>query len=49
VTVALELNDRATPPGGTPGVDQCGETTFGLPPLSPACVFNARGNKLTCK
>ncbi len=46
VTVAVELNDTALPPGGTPGRDQCGEVVYGT--LSPpACQF--KGSNLICK
>jgi len=47
ITVALELNDTGSSPGGLPGVDQCGEVHFNLPPLAPACTVGT--NKLNCK
>jgi cysteine-rich repeat protein len=47
ISVALELNDVGNPQGSQPGVDQCGEVKFKLPPLAPACV--AAPKKLTCK
>jgi len=49
VAISLELNDTGIPPGGTAGVDQCGEIVFGLAPAEPGCAFNSKGNKLTCK
>ena len=46
VTVSVELNDNALPPGGTPGRDQCGEAKYGT--LSPpSCAF--KGSNLICK
>ena len=39
ITVAVELNDTAVPPGSTRGRDQCGEQPFGLFPATPRCTF----------
>lgn len=47
ISVALELNDVGNPPGSMPGIDQCGEVRFNLPPLAPTCT--AAATKLTCK
>ena len=52
LTVTVELNDLALPAGGTPGIDQCGEVIFGVPPAVPACIFSggpADDQKLNCK
>jgi cysteine-rich repeat protein len=46
VSVALELNETALPPGGTPGRDQCGEARFNASE-PPTCGFN--GSSLLCK
>jgi cysteine-rich repeat protein len=46
VTVTLELNDNALPPGGTPGRDQCGEASFS-DFGGPFCRF--KGSNLLCK
>jgi cysteine-rich repeat protein len=48
VTVGIELNDSAVPPGRTPGRDQCGEIAFGVPPASPSCRFEKNDTTLTC-
>ena len=48
LTIAVELNDTAVPPGGTRGRDQCGEHRFALPPAKPACQFIGT-NKISCK
>src|SRR5205085_6296327 len=47
ISVAIELNDLGNPPGSMPGIDQCGEVRFNLPPLAPTCT--AAATKLTCK
>jgi cysteine-rich repeat protein len=49
ITVSIEFNDTGLPPGGSAGVDQCGEIAFALDPVRPGCKFNGKGNKLTCK
>ena len=46
VTVTLELNDTALPPGGTPGRDQCGEVRYSTS-IDPRCRF--KGSNLLCK
>ncbi len=46
VTVSLELNDTALPPGGTPGRDQCGDASFSAV-AGPHCQF--QGSNLLCK
>ncbi len=43
VTVSIELNDTALPPGGTPGRDQCGEVAF----APTSCVLS--GTNVSCK
>lgn len=48
ITVTVELNDIGLAPGGTPGVDLCGESVFRSPPLAPSCVFND-AKRLICK
>ena len=40
LTVTVELNDTASPPGGTPGTDECGEIAFAHPPAVPSCRFS---------
>ena len=45
--MAVELNDTGTLQGSAPGVDQCGEVGFALPPVVPGCITAA--TKLTCK
>ena len=40
-------DDTGSPQGSQPGVDQCGEIRFALPPLTPTCTPAA--TKLTCK
>jgi hypothetical protein len=47
LTVAVELNSQALPPGNTPGVDQCGEVTFQVEPLEPSLKFG--GSNLRCR
>ncbi len=47
ITVAIELNDTGNPPGAMPGVDQCGEVRFLVPPAVPSCQTGVA--KLSCK
>ena len=46
--IAVELNDGFDPPGGAPGVGQCGEVRFAPSPSVPSCAFHGLG-KLICK
>ena len=47
LTAAVELNDTGNPEGSMPGTDQCGEVSFNLPPVAPACTTAA--TKISCK
>jgi cysteine-rich repeat protein len=49
VTLSVELNDRAAPPGATPGIDACAEIAFAPSPLVPGCAFSRDGAKLLCR
>ncbi len=46
LTVEFELNDTGTPSGAIPGIDQCGQAAFEMPPLTPSCALT--GGKLSC-
>ncbi len=46
LTVEFELDDTGTPSGATPGIDQCGQAAFEMPPLVPSCALT--GGKLIC-
>jgi len=46
LTVEFELNDTGTPSGAIPGIDQCGQAAFEMPPLQPSCTLASA--KLTC-
>ncbi len=50
--VGIELDDGAEPPGGTPGIDRCGEMAFHAYPDRPACRFSGgplSNRTLVCK